>query len=157
MTPCAGLQENAMTDTTTQELADKQAIRELQVLYAYTIDAGAYDDLDKVFTPEAVADYGRAGHITGLEAIKGICRDALEPLTAAQHLNASHHARIHGDTATASCYLNVHLHRDNTPGGDHLEMGGRYDDQLVRTDDGWKIKHRKLTILWSNGNPDVRW
>ena len=144
-------------DILIQELADKQAIRDLQIFYAYAIDSGAYDDLGKVFIPNAVGDYGPAGRRNGLEAIKALCREALAPLSASQHINTSHQAQIHGDIATASCYLNVHMHKENTPGGDHLEMGGRYDDQLVRTEEGWRIKQRKLTIMWSNGNSDVRW
>ena len=143
--------------TTLEELVDKQAIRELQIHYSYAIDSGAYDELDNVFTRDAVADYGPAGLVEGVAGIKETCRHALEPLTAAQHLNTNHQAQINGDTATATCYLHVHQHLDNTPGGDHLEMGGRYDDQLVRTDRGWRITRRTLTILWSNGNPDVRW
>ena len=146
-----------MTDTSAGNLADAQDIRNLQVAYAYAIDSGAYDELDQVFTVDAVGDYDRAGRVEGVAAIKALCRQALEPLTAAQHLNTNHLAKIDGDTATASCYLNVHLYRENTPGGDHLRMGGRYDDELVRTADGWRIRHRKLTLLWSDGNPDVRW
>ena len=146
-----------MTDTTARNVADVQAIRELQVAYAYAIDSGAYEDLDRIFTVNAVGDYDRAGLVEGVEAIKALCRQALEPLTASQHLNANHLAQVQGDEATASCYLTVHLYRENTLGGDHLEMGGRYDDQLVRTDKGWRIAHRKLTLLWSAGNPDVRW
>jgi ketosteroid isomerase-like protein len=146
-----------MTGATTGDLADVQAIRDLQVAYTYAIDSGDYENLDRIFTADAVGDYDRAGLVEGVEAIKALCRQALEPLTAAQHLNANHLVNISGDEATASCYLTVHLYREDTPGGDHLKMGGRYDDQLVRTDKGWRIKHRKLTLLWSDGNPEVRW
>ncbi len=92
-----------------------------------------------------------------MEAIKATCRQALQPLTAAQHINTNHWSIIDGDTAQAGCYLHVHQHRESTPGGDHLEMGGRYEDELERTSAGWRITSRRLTILWSNGNPDVRW
>lgn len=146
-----------MTDISARNLVDAQDIRDLQVAYAYAIDSGAYEDLERVFTIDAVGDYDRAGRVEGVAAIKALCRQALEPLTAAQHLNANHRVDIDGDTASASCYLTVHLYRENTPGGDHLKMGGRYDDELVRTDAGWRIRHRKLTLLWSEGNPDVRW
>lgn len=146
-----------MTDKEIKELIDKQAIRDVQTSYAFAIDSGAFDKLDNVFTQNASCDYARAGCVTGLRGIKDLCREALGPLTSFQHLNASHVAEIDGDVAQARCYLHVHLHRENTPGGDHLEMGGIYDDELVRTDAGWRINQRKLTILWSEGNPDVRW
>jgi ketosteroid isomerase-like protein len=148
-----------MTDLPTEmrDAVDKQAIVDLQNRYAYAIDAGRYDELNEVFTPDAVADYGPAGRVEGVEAIKSTCRHALEPLTAAQHINTNHWAVIDGDHARAGCYLHVHQHRESTPGGDHLEMGGRYEDELTRTPEGWRITTRKLTILWSQGNPDVRW
>lgn len=143
--------------TAVQELMDKQAIRDLQCCYAFAIDAGDYEQLNVIFTPDAVGDYGRAGYVTGVEAIKETCRRALSPLTSAQHVNSGHLAEIDGDVAVARCYLHVHLQKENTDGGDYYEMGGRYDDELVRTSDGWRIKRRKLTIFWAKGNPSVRW
>ena len=110
-----------------------------------------------MFTADAVADYGPAGRAEGVEAIKATCRHALQPLTAAQHINTNHWAIVDGDVARAGCYLHVHQYRESTPGGDHLEMGGRYEDELMRTSDGWRITLRTLVILWSQGNPDVRW
>jgi hypothetical protein len=41
--------------------------------------------------------------------------------------------------------------------GEHFEMGGRYDDELLRTPDGWRFTSRTITILWSDGNRKVRW
>jgi hypothetical protein len=140
-----------------QEVADKQAIRDLQNYYSYSIDAGDYDNLDDVFTVDVVADYGVAGFHEGVDAVKTTCRGALEPLTAVQHINGNHVAQINGDEATASCYFHVHQHREGTQGGDHFEMGGRYDDELERRPEGWRINKRKITIIWSDGNPEVRW
>jgi hypothetical protein len=141
-----------------QKLIDKQAIKDLQVRYAMAIDHGRYDELDEVLLPDAVADYGAtAGHQQGLEAIKDTCRVALEPLTAVQHLNGNHWAEIDGDTATAGCYLTVHQHMVDTPGGDHFDIGARYDDELIRTEAGWRMTKRTLTTLWTEGNPAVRY
>ena len=66
--------------TKQSDLTDKQAIRDLQSEYSFAIDAGEYDRLDDVFTPDAVADYGRAGFVEGVAAIKDTCRGALDPL-----------------------------------------------------------------------------
>jgi len=141
----------------TSDCADRQAIRDLQNDYAFSIDTGDYDRLDEIFTRDVVADYGAAGYLEGVQAVKDACRQALEPLTAVQHINGNHIVRIDGDTATASCYFHVHQHREDTDGGDHFEMGGRYDDELVRSPAGWRIRRRTLTIIWSEGNPKVRW
>jgi hypothetical protein len=140
-----------------QDLADKQAIRDLQNFYSVSLDAGQYDNLDEVFVVDVIADYGPAGYNEGVAAVKETCRIALEPLTAVQHINGNHIAQIDGHTAIASCYFHVHQFREGTEGGDHFEMGGRYDDELERLQEGWRIKRRKLTIIWSDGNSDVRW
>ena len=60
-----------MTDPVTElrDAIDRQTIADLQNRYAYAIDAGRYDDLDGVFTPDAVADYGPAGR-----KVKGLVR-----------------------------------------------------------------------------------
>lgn len=142
---------------TVQDAIDKQAIRDLQNFYSASIDAGRYDNLDQIFTADVIADYGEVGYHDGVAAIKETCRIALEPLTAVQHINGNHMAQIDGDTARASCYFHVHQLREGTEGGDHFEMGGRYDDELERQADKWRIRRRKLTIIWSHGNPRVRW
>jgi len=49
-----------------QNVIDKQAIRDLQVYYSMSIDSGAYDNLDNVFMPEVVSDYGHAGTHQGV-------------------------------------------------------------------------------------------
>lgn len=135
---------------------DKQAIRDLQVAYSMAIDDGRYDDLDRIFTPNVVSDYGHAGRHEGVEPIKEACRIALDPLTSAQHQNGNHWAEIDGDRATAGCYFTVTQYKRGTPGGELFRMGGRYDDELTRTESGWRIAVRTLTVLWSDGNPDVR-
>jgi hypothetical protein len=139
-----------------QTVIDKQAIKDLQVAYSLTIDSGRYEDLDEVFTPDVVADYGHAGRHQGIASIQDACRVALDSLDGVQHLNGNHWAEIDDDRASAGCYFTVHQFRKDTPGGDHYRMGGRYDDELVRTADGWRITRRSLVVLWADGNPDVR-
>ena len=141
----------------TQTVIDKQLIRELQNSYSYSIDSGQYDNLDSMFMPDAIYDFGPAGFSDNLNEVKRTIRNAIEPLTVAQHVNGNEWADIRGDTATAGCYFQVHMYLEGMAGGEHFEMGGRYDDTLVRTTDGWRFAKRAITILWSDGNPDVRW
>jgi len=139
-----------------QNTIDKQAIHDLQVFYSMSIDSGAYDNLDEVFVPDVVSDYGHAGTHQGVEGIKEACRVALDPLTAAQHTNGNHWAEIDGDTATAGCYFTAHMYAEGTPGGQHFRIGGSYEDELVRTDRGWRISRRSMRVMWTDGNPEVR-
>ena len=139
-----------------QEIADKQHILELQNRYSYSIDSGQYDNLDAMFTPDATYNFV-TGSTYNIEALKKTIQDALQPLTTSQHINANQWAEIEGDRATARCYFTVHMHKEGLVDGEHFEMGGRYDDELLRTPDGWRFSKRTITILWSEGNTNVRW
>ena len=139
-----------------QEIPDKQHIRELQNRYSYAIDSGQYDKLDDMFTPDATYHFV-TGSTDNLEALKNTIRDALQPLTSSQHINGNQWAEITGDHATAGCYFTVHMFKEGVADGEHFEMGGRYDDELLRTPDGWRFTSRTISILWSDGNRKVRW
>ena len=139
-----------------QEIPDKQHIRELQNRYSYAIDSGQYDKLDDMFTPDATYHFV-TGSTDNLEALKNTIRAALQPLTSSQHINGNQWAEITGDHATAGCYFTVHMFKEGVADGEHFEMGGRYDDELLRTPDGWRFTNRTITIMWSDGNRKVRW
>ena len=139
-----------------QEIPDKQHIRELQNRYSYAIDSGQYDKLDGMFTTDATYNFV-TGSTDNLEALKNTIQEALLPLTSSQHINGNQWAEIEGDCATAGCYFTVHMFKEGVVDGEHFEMGGRYDDELLRTPDGWRFTSRSITILWSEGNRRVRW
>ena len=139
-----------------QEIPDKQHIRELQNRYSYAIDSGQYDKLDGMFTPDATYNFV-TGSTDNLEALKNTIRDALQPLSSSQHINGNQWAEIEGDRAAAGCYFTVHMYKKGLADGEHFEMGGRYEDELIRTPDGWRFTSRTITILWSDGNRRVRW
>ena len=139
-----------------QEIPDKQHIRELQNRYSYAIDSGQYDNLDAMLTHDATYNFV-TGSTDNLEALKNTIRDALQPLSSSQHINGNQWAEIEGDRATAGCYFTVHMFKEGLADGEHFEMGGRYDDELLRTPDGWRFTSRTITILWSDGNRRVRW
>src|SRR5262245_15376582 len=139
--------------TERDELTDRQAIVDLTVAYSYALDGRRFDDLDDVFLPDATADLGR--RLEGRAAIKDRIRDALVPLDASQHLVATHQVQVDGDRASGRCYLQAQHVRASADGGSLFMVGGRYEDRYVRTDDGWRIEHRTLVVLWTDGNPAV--
>ena len=137
-----------------QDLLDRDAIRHIQVRYAWSLDNHRWDALAEIFLPDAVADY-RGERFEGLEAIVAKCAASLEPADASQHLNGSHWAKVDGDRAIAGCYFIATKYIADTPGGDTFIVGGKYIDQMVRTPDGWRIAHRQLVQSFLDGNPEV--
>lgn len=134
-------------------MTDREAIIDVTIAYCWALDGKDWDALDDVFVPEATADLGR--RLEGIDAIKARVRGALESLDDSQHMVATHQVRIDGDRATCRCYLQAQHVRRGVDGGETFMFAGRYEDQLVRTVAGWRIAHRDLVRMWTDGNPAV--
>jgi 3-phenylpropionate/cinnamic acid dioxygenase small subunit len=137
------------------DLLDRLAIQDLVVRYAWAIDDKDWDALDAVFTRDAWIDYsanpaGVAGH---LPEIKEWLAASLAPFPMTQHLVTNIDARIDGDRATCRTMMYNPMGAATREGPlHHFFMGGRYDDELVRTPDGWRIAKRVETLLWFEGS-----
>ncbi|WP_327436867.1 nuclear transport factor 2 family protein [Amycolatopsis alkalitolerans] len=69
-------------------------------------------------------------------------------LAHTQHLIGSLHVTVDGDTAQCTSYVQAtHF----SAAGDTWTTGGRYDDSMVRTPDGWRIAERRFTRQWRHG------
>src|SRR5437763_4182404 len=130
-------------------LQDKQEITELCYRYGYAVDRRDWTELASLFTPDANAYYMDLPACHGYQAIEDTCRAALTPLSATQHLITNVVVRLDGDHAEATCYLQAQHVKNRTPGGDNFTIAGRYDDQLARTPDGWRIRERRLASIWT--------
>lgn len=132
---------------------DVAAIVAVTHAYCWALDTHEWDQLDGVFTPEAEADLG--GRCDGLAAIKQRVSSVLLRLRASQHMVSTHQVVVDGDRATCRCYLHAQHVRELDGADAQFVVGGRYDDELVRTDAGWRIARRSLTVIWTAGEPAV--
>jgi hypothetical protein len=139
-----------------EQLLDHKAIVDLTIRYAWAIDERRYGDLRHVFTPDAWALLGGT-ECDGREAIIDRIDRALTRLDASQHLLGNHQVTVapDGATATARCSFQAQHLKRGTLGGDNVIIAGRYEDELRRTDDGWRITRRHLIVDWTDGNPAV--
>lgn len=134
-------------------LVDRAAIVDLTHLYCWALDTKDWGLLDQVFAHDARAYL--IEDLVGREAIKARIDRALAPMDRTQHAVFNHQIRIEGDVAYSRCHLQAQHVRRAAHGGPNFMIGGRYEDELVRTDDGWRIRFRRLVTLWSDGNPAV--
>ena len=134
---------------------DERAIVDLTIRYCSAIDGRRFEELRDVFLHDAVADYGRVGTCEGVDAIMATCARALGPLDASQHLVTNHQVQVDSAQASARCSFQAQHVRHGLEGGPNLVVAGTYTDELVRTDAGWRIRHRTLTVVWTDGNPAV--
>lgn len=109
-----------------------------------------------MFTDDVVAVFGPAGAgWTGLEVFKESFAKFHATLDSHQHTMMGHLVHVDGDSAYAFSYGNWLLVRDAADGGPTWTGTGWYDDELVRTDSGWRIKRRVCKLQGWSGNPLV--
>jgi hypothetical protein len=124
-------------------------------LYALAIDTQRWELLDCVFTLDARADYNPASRWSQWSDLATLKRDFAafhDPLDGSQHTVTNHQVIVDGDHANALSYVVVRLIRKMSEGENFFQMGGWYDDRLVRTRAGWRIKTRVFRGNWWEGN-----
>ena len=137
-----------------RRLEDLHAIGQLRAHYCQALDDGRWDDLVDLFTPD--------GAFVGLSTARG--HDELRtffsdlqdgPLSAWWHFSSNETIDLVGTpahAATGATWLDQPCVVD---GRAHV-AAGRYQDQMVRGDDGrWRFAERQVTFFfWVPGDED---
>lgn len=134
--------------------ADRAAVVAVVHRYALACDDHDWAALRSCFTPDAEAEYSGVRLPAGVEHIVDHVR-GLAALPATQHVVGTVCVEAAGDRARAASYTTAHLVRPAGDGHEVVHRGLRYDDELVRTGDGWRIRRRLHRVLWSTGEPTV--
>ncbi len=135
---------------------DKAEVREVLNLYAFALDSHQFDLFDLVFTDDVRAEFGPAGAVWhGRDNLKRTFLEFHDTLTNHQHQMLGQLVHVDGDKANAFSYGNWLLVRDGADGGPAWLGTGWYDDELVRTDRGWRVKDRIAKLVSWTGNPLV--
>ena len=137
---------------TTSELMERAAINDLLDDYAFAVDSRNWDLLHSLFTPDAVLDYTAAGGPCGpCDDVLRWITASLPAVTLSQHLLSNRRIRLTGDEARVRTELLNPLLFAGDDGTQMLLLGGRYDDRVRRTPDGWKFAERIHTTTWTAG------
>jgi 3-phenylpropionate/cinnamic acid dioxygenase small subunit len=126
-----------------QEISDRMEIDDLLIRYSHAVDTWDWDLYRTVFTEDAYIDYSELGGSKGnLEETVAFLAAVMPTFKSHQHMIANTVLELDGDTAKARtiCWNPMVMERD----GEEVVFfcGLWYRDELVRTSDGWKIKHR---------------
>jgi hypothetical protein len=142
--------------TTNSIAEDKAEIVELINLYGFALDAHQWDLFERIFTDDVIAEFGPAGtEWVGRATLVAAFTDFHEQLDNHAHTMFGQLVHVDGDTANAFSYGTWVLVR-TAAGDDPTWVGtGWYDDELVRTEDGWRISHRVCRLVSWTGNPAV--
>jgi 3-phenylpropionate/cinnamic acid dioxygenase small subunit len=124
---------------------DRQDISDVLVRYATGIDSRDWPLFRTVFTDDCELDYGEIGIWHGIDAVVDFMVAAHDMAGHTLHRITNQSATVDGDTATARAYVDaLIMSQDNSSG---VNAAGFYDDELVRTDSGWRVKRRRFTTV----------
>jgi len=127
----------------TDSRADRQDIAELLVRYATGIDRRDWPLFRTVFTTDCELDYGEIGRWRGMDAVTEFMQQAHAAAGHTMHRITNRVIELDGDRAQARCYVNgLIMAADNQTG---VNANGFYDDEIVRTPEGWRIARRQFT------------
>ncbi|HEX2213899.1 MAG TPA: nuclear transport factor 2 family protein [Mycobacterium sp.] len=123
-----------------EEISDRLEIQ-LLIDYSTAIDSKRFDDLDRVFTPDAYIDYSVTGGTQGtFGEVKAWLKDVLPNFPAYYHMVGNVDIRLNGDHATsrAICFNPMVMGTE----GQIYFVGIWYVDEFIRTAEGWRMSKR---------------
>lgn len=137
-------------------MAVEDEIRRTLHAYCRLLDERDLDELmRRVYLPDAIDDRNRGTPLHGRAEIRGYFAKAFEHVAATAHLLSNIDIDVEPAALTATSYSRVTAYHwmfggEPVRAADFVVLGS-YDDELVRTDDGWRIKHRVVGALGPAG------
>ncbi len=138
---------------------------ELDILRLMASLAQAVDDRDEARYRACLANEVMSASPTGdadswvLVSSQDVARGSIE---AASAMTWTHHklcnpiVDLMGDNARAKADVVVDMEATGRAGGlEHLTIGGRYELEFVRLEQGWRIKQRRLIRRYVIGSPGL--
>ncbi|MGI9328102.1 MAG: nuclear transport factor 2 family protein [Pseudomonadales bacterium] len=145
---------NTVSDLELREAIDKQAIREVCMLYCRAVDRLDEAVLPRVFHDDATVAYGTydgptSGFIANTFA-------HLKTMERTFHCLGNQLIVLDGDHATGEVYVYAYICTKEDSGElvDTL-LVGRYLDRYERRAGIWKIAHRAFVMDWNQNQPNA--
>jgi hypothetical protein len=149
-----------------QEISDRLEITDAIVRYSHGLDRRLWEEWDRAFTNDAIIDFTAFGLFSGpTHEFRKLFTGNDASRISGQHLVSNLLISLDGDRATAYAEFSlVTLSKVDSPGkARRARAGGWYEDELVRTPDGWRIRVRRGfpkssevdEIPWSGDTPSA--
>lgn len=126
--------------------ADKAQIAEVLIRYATGIDFKDWKLFRTCWADEVDIDYGDLGIFTDPDAFTTLMEQIHGGMGQTYHRISNIVVDVDADRATARSYVRAVLQAVPDDGGSWIDALGHYDDELVRTADGWRIAKRTTNI-----------
>lgn len=123
----------------------RQDVADLLIRYASGIDRRDWALFRTCFTEDCVADYGEIGTWHGADEITEWMTRTHAPLGHTMHRITNQAVTSTDDGLAARSYVHVIVRTADGQSG--VQAYGYYDDEVVHTDQGWKIARRRYTMV----------
>jgi 3-phenylpropionate/cinnamic acid dioxygenase small subunit len=123
--------------------------------YATAVDTRDWDLLASCFTEDATAELPLTGHHRGNRTIAATLRQLLGGLDSTQHIISNHVIEFVDGEVRTTCYFQAQHYVRGAAGGSTFTSGGRYRDRLVEANGEWRIRHRTIERMWTDGNSSL--
>lgn len=127
-----------------QELSDRIEIDDLLIRYTVAIDTKDWSLLDTCFLPDADVDYTSSGGTAGkYPEVRAWLEKALSIFPTTIHAISNSSIELDGDKAKGRTLVNNPMVLPKGEGGAFIfTIYAYYNDELVRTEAGWRIASR---------------
>jgi hypothetical protein len=138
------------------DCADKLAVAETLYHYATGVDRRDWPLYRSLFADTVTIDFSSFDSTLPRRSMKtddwvaGIL-PLFTGLASTQHSMTNPLARVDGDAATITMYVQAHHVHDPDDPASWYTIGGYYDDTLLRVDGSWLLTGVCLTIVWQAG------
>jgi ketosteroid isomerase-like protein len=145
--------EETTMATDSRDLIDHLQIVALCTRYAVAVDARDFADVADCFTSDGMLETVIPPNVMrGRDKIEAGLRARTSSTLAAQHLVSNHQYQVDGDEGAGTSSFVMHRWpKPPTIASGAIAHGGTYFDTLKRTERGWRLKQRRIEILWGPG------
>ena len=126
-------------------MSDREDITDVLIRYATGIDRRDWPLFRTVFTDDCELDYGDIGTFDGVDAVTDFMDRAHAMAGHTLHRLTNVAIDVEADRARARTYVDGLIFGPDNDSG--VNAVGFYDDELVRTPQGWRISKRRFTVV----------
>lgn len=128
-----------------RRMEDLEEIRSLRNMYHFFINEKQVDRLPEIYTDDAVFSMDDSLEWVGVKQIVAGLHEVGERVHFLKHFIHGHEIKLAGDTGTGFAYLDARY----AMGERSLVVTARYDDDYVRTAQGWRMQRTRVSLIYA--------
>ena len=150
-------QNKSISNNAVQQTNDKIEIIDTVNKIAVMSDLRNWKEVVAQFTEKVEFDYislfgGEPIIVPAQLQVKEWEESFAKSFKSTQHILGSHTVTLNGDKATCISQFQAHHIFLDPSKGQSWTLGGTYNHELNRTDNGWEVNKMRMTVNWEEGS-----